>query len=545
MDVPKCVLPDPTVAECDAIRLIADGSGIHLVMHSLQMECLCPVCGVCSTRVHSRYQRTLADLPWAGLPVRITLAVRRFFCDNEQCPRRIFVERLSSFVDAWARRTRRLAEVQREVAHVAGGSGGSRLCRAIGCPAGVDLLIRLVRCHTRQEETTFHVLGVDDWAIRKGQTYGTILVDHIEGRVIDLLPDRTPETLTEWLRAHPGVTLVTRDRAEAYANGIRAGAPDALQVADRWHLLKNLTDALTEVFQEHDHDLRQLRQAERAQESRENQPIPTPSTQLAIDSNEPTLADQRRTDRTHRARALRESGQTYRAIAAELGVHPKTVSRSLRRPEVWISHRFSRGSKLDGFRDYIVQRWNEGCHNAAQIYREIVPKGFEGRLTIVRAHFASLRIRAGIPARVRRPLGHPISHERVRRWPTPRSFAWLVTQPPALREPEDQRRLDFVKQNHQRLNATIEAAQAFADMVRQRQPDQLVDWIQNVMGSGLKTMQRFARGIQADLAAVQAALELPWSNGRTEGFINRLKCLKRQSYGRAKIDLLRQRLCAA
>lgn len=150
-----------------------------------------------------------------------------------------------------------------------------------------------------------------------------------------------------------------------------------------------------------------------------------------------------------------------------------------------------------------------------------------------------------MPARVRRPLGHLISHEKVRRWPTPRSFAWLVTQPPALREPEDQRRLDFVKQNHPRLNATIEAAQAFAAMVRQRQPDQLSDWIQNVMRLGLKTMQRFARGIQADLAAVQAALELPWSNGRTEGFINRLKCLKRQSYGRAKIDLLRQRLCAS
>jgi transposase len=147
----------------------------------------------------------LADLPWANIPVLIEVRVRRFFCDNSACLRQIFCERLTTVATPWARRTRRLANTQQTIGLVAGGSSGAALCQLLGCPAGIDLLLHLARTLELPTATTPRVLGVDDWAKRKGQRYGTILVDHERGCVIDLLDDRAPETLAGWLRAHPGV----------------------------------------------------------------------------------------------------------------------------------------------------------------------------------------------------------------------------------------------------------------------------------------------------------------------------------------------------
>lgn len=229
---------------------------VHLSSHSIQICCRfrspaaqCPDCGVVSQRLHSYYKRQLADLPWQGHVVTISLTVRRLRCANMNCTRRIFAEHHSDLTWRYCRRTRRLGEVQRCVGLALGGEAGARLVARLGMPTSADTLIRAVRTDARSIRSHPRILGVDDWAWRRGQRYGTVLVDLETNDVVDLLPDREMGSLSAWLSDHPSVEIIARDRAGAYARGAREGAPQAQQIADRWHLLRNCSDALQNVVE--------------------------------------------------------------------------------------------------------------------------------------------------------------------------------------------------------------------------------------------------------------------------------------------------------
>ena len=224
------------------------GNLITLVVNTISPHSSCPCCQKPSRTVHSRYTRRVADLPWQGVSVLLELQARRFRCTNSLCPRLIFCERLPSVVATYARRTVRLHAALEPIGFAVGGEAGARLARELGLTASPDTLLRRLRRVPPPESTTPRIVGADDFAFLRGRRYGTLLVDLERRRPVDLLPDREAETLSVWLKAHPGIEVVTRDRSKTYARGISEGAPSALQVADRWHLLKNLREALEQFL---------------------------------------------------------------------------------------------------------------------------------------------------------------------------------------------------------------------------------------------------------------------------------------------------------
>ena len=230
----KTILAAHNLLKIEKISFCSDE--VRLVVKTRLLKATCPSCGWRSDKAHSRYRRFLADLPWEGVAVKLVLSVRKFFCLNPDCRRRIFCERLPGLTAPYAHKTLRFNELLTRLGIALGGRPGARLASGIGIKIGRDALLARVRCAQTAQSNTVRVLGVDDFAFRKGQSYGTILVDQERHLIVDLLPDREAATLANWLGGHSGIEIVTRDRASYYADGINKGAPRAVQIADRWHL---------------------------------------------------------------------------------------------------------------------------------------------------------------------------------------------------------------------------------------------------------------------------------------------------------------------
>ncbi len=521
----------------DGIEVEADV--IVLSISSTSPTGMCPLCGIPSVRIHSNYQRHPGDLPLAGYSFYLDMNVRKFFCDNDDCKRIIFTERLPSVLAPYARHTNRLADQQRQVAFALGGEAGSRLLAIMGMTVSPDTLLRLIRKTPESEIKAPRVLGVDEWAKRKGHSYGTILIDLETHKPVDLLPDKSAESFTKWLEEHPGVEIISRDRGKEYISGANEGAPDAIQVADRWHLLKNLRDTLEELLETKRKCLKAAVNTG-SQDKPEQEASPVGKEQLGSSQNltkkeKDSLA--RRAKRLERYKAvmeLHQQGLYISEISRRLGLSWKTVNKYIKADEcpVYLV-RQKRRSKLDPYMDYMTQRWEAGCHNATQIWREIHQMGYSGKRRIV-SEWATKR---------RKSLKSSHSKTTLAPW-SPRRASWLfVKQKDELTE-EEQQALERMKQAGERVAKAYTLGQCFIDMVREHQPESLLPWLEDASRSGINALKRFANGVKQDLVAVTNALSLPWSNGQTEGQVNRLKLIKRQMYGRANFDLLRKRVLA-
>jgi len=509
----------------------------------------CPQCGVCSTRVHSRYTRTLTDRPLAGTPLRYRITVRRFTCRTADCPRTVFAEPIEDLAPSHARTTADLADAHTAIGFAAGGEPGARLAHALAMPTSPDTLLRRVKATALDSGPPPRYVGIDDWACKKGQHYGTLVVDLERGRVIALLPGRDGKALADWLRRNPQVEVITRDRWPAYAKAAADAAPQATQVADRWHLLKNLREVVENVIARFGPQIHAAVAPPVPDTASPPEPA-TPVVSTPAPPSEPNRSSaqatgreakrQARRDRHQRVQDLRTQGRSIRDIARHLRMSPKTVLRSLREADRPHGNSGRRGpTTVDPYRGEIEAWLAAGGTNTADLYRELKLKGCRVSYDAVRRYANRQLGSSGKPGRRSRVHPPPLSVPEV---PSARKLSFQFACPKPRADGDEPSFLDRVRSRVPELNAALNVARELVDMIRKTVTQPLADWIATATGSGVPELVRFAAGLRADEAAVSAALTTAWSNGPVEGHVNRLKAIKRSMYGRAGLDLLRSRV---
>lgn len=506
----------PKGLKADHVEL--DGKTIRVYARSSDATASCPHCGVVSRHFHSRYTRRPADLPAHGRPVELVLQVRRFRCRMVGCSAKIFSERFSPAVtQPHARRTARLQGLVRHLGLALGGRPAQALAERLMLPVSKDTFLRSVRSMSTESVVEPRVVGIDDWAWRKGQRYGTLICDLERRRVIDLLSDREPATLEAWLREHPDIEVVARDRNGGYGGAVTRALPKAVQVADRWHLLENASAAFLAAVQRNMPAIRKVVGA------------------TTLDPKLLTAAEklqfqgfQRRLQTNRMVRQMADDDVSIKRIVRLTGLSRGLVRQIIRgeREDVFRI----RESSLTPWLPRLEQEWGGGCRNGAELWRRLRADGFQG----------SLRVVGEWATRQRRATEAALSG--TGKSPPARRIARLLTM-----GRDHLCRADAIKVV--RIEAALPAlatarvlTDSFTDMVRNGRESDIAAWLDTAEDSLIAS---FARGIRRDYDAVVAALREPWSNGQTEGQINKLKTLKRQMYGRANIDLLRARLVAA
>ena len=530
----------PHLRSVDVDRVESDASSVTLSARSSVLVVACPDCGTRSSRVHGRYRRTLADAPSAGRRTKIVLTIQRFKCVNDACSRSTFSEQVPGLTTPFARRTTVLTDALVAIALALAGRAGARLATRIGMPCGRDLLIKMIRAQPVPKVPAVTVLGVDDFAIRRGHSYNTILIDMATHRPIDVLPDREAATLATWLADHPGVEVVCRDRASSYADGARTGAPDAIQVADRFHLWQNLCEAVGKAVNSHYHCLRV--QAEPVV------PEPQAAPPAAVEP-EPKTASRterrlvvRTRERFEAVQARLKAGASRSEMGRELNLDRHTIRRfaDATTLEELLVKCENRVTKLDGYFEQVNELWNSGLTNATVIAERIRPLGFTGNVQTVRRYLRDFRVPGTSPSRPDPLRRRPAPSGPV--VPKPRKISrWILTRPDHL-DDNDTTAIKDLLTRCEHLRRLDEHVRSFAAIMTGRRGAEIEEWIQRVEADDLPMLHSFAIGLRRDLAAVINGLTLEHSSGAVEGAVTRAKALKRQCYGRANFDLLRLRI---
>ena len=519
MDVAETLFPHLSGVRVDRVQL--KGTVVRIEAHTDAVTAGCPACGVASRRVHSRYARRLSDWSVSGREVLIDVQVRRFFCLNISCDKKVFGEPLRDLAARYARRTVLASRMLTSVGVALGGRAGARLADVLAVAVNRMTLIRAVRHIPDPDLATPSVLGVDDFAIRRGHRYATILVNMHTHRPIDVLPDRDADTLAAWLRAHPGVAMICRDRGGSYAEGANRAAPGIPQVADRWHLLHNLSGHVEKAVARH-------RRCLRPPEPDPPQPLPQP----APSSSRREFNTRTRWSQIHE---LAGQGLGTHTIARRLGMDPKTVRRyreATSAEDLLGPALTGRRSLLDPHKPYLQARIDKGVTATTVLLNEIRARGYRGGQRTLRRWLIDVRGHVQTP-----PAPPPVPSSRT-------ITGWIMRPADKLNE-EDTTALKDACVRCPDLAAITELAHGFTNLVRNRQGAHLEEWITTACAGPIPEICGFAAGLRKDFDAIKAGLTLTWSSGAVEGTINRIKMIKRQMYGRANLDLLRKRVLAS
>ena len=493
-----------------------------------------------ASRVHSRYTRTVADLACGGQQVRLILHVRKFFCYNSDCVRKIFTERLSPFLEPWARTTRRLSQVIETLGFSTCARAGARLGRRLGIQMSRMSVLRRIMSRPTAPAARVSVLGLDDFSFRRGRTFGTVLVDMECHQIIDLLPNRYVETVAAWIRSHPEITHISRDRGSDYAAAATQGAPHAIQVADRFHICQNLGEAVHVLLARVLPEI----QSSQQEQAKEHVQQDTPSRSFEEwrpaqgQKVEQTIALRRaeRESRYQQVVVLREQGLPSQHIAQHLRVSERTVRHWLQRgvaPDVRRRRKYH--SDFDAYALYVLTRWQEGCRNGLDLWREIAAQGYPGSNRMVYRFLATLKTAEQVPL--------PGTH-RLPLYPS-KAAIWLFMRQFKDLDDIEQKDVMSFRQASPALATTYTLVQDFLEMVRHREGKRLEEWLIQAKKSGLPELQSFVHGVEQDQAAVQAGLTCSLNNGQVEGHVTKIKLIKRMMYGRAGFPLLRQRVLHA
>ncbi|MGI8543957.1 MAG: ISL3 family transposase [Aridibacter sp.] len=547
MDLSIC-LPTPSILHLDDIS-VQDNTVVFQVS-STQLEVACPRCGRVSRKIHSRYQRTLTDLPMSGLAVRLICQVRKFFCSNGDCSQKIFVERLAGLAEVSARQTSRLSQIICSLAFYVGGRAGAKVTERLAIKVSRQTLIRRILKVPPSEVVVPRVIGIDDFALRRGQVYGTLLIDLERRKALDMIPSREAADVAQWLKKYPEVEVVSRDRSPIYANAVNQVLPQAEQIADRFHLIKNIFEVLEKILHRERKTINLV-----SQEIRQTANRISLKNQSPLDNNglrkrgktkskteqtaaiKQSEARKRRVEKYETVKRLRGEGISISEISRRLRMHRQTVRHFLscdQYPEV--KPAFRKPSPLVKYQDYIRRRWNEGCGNAKQIYQEISRLGYVGSYNTL---MIFLKVwRRELPKKDR--LNIRLKTFRI---PTAREIKWWLLGKNSPTDKDNKRFLKLLQKAQPEISRTVEQIKEFQEILKNGSEKEYEDWKEKVRQTETaQEMKNFVIRLEKDDSAIKGAVRTEWSNGQVEGQVNRLKLIKRQMYGRANFEVLKAKV---
>lgn len=500
----KVPVPLALLEELEVTMIEMSDEVLTITAHCTREHPCCPLCGTPAQRFHSHYLRRISDLPSGGKHVRLQVLVRKCFCDVGTCARKIFAERFTPFIEPLARVTARLFQVVQAIGLATGGMLGARLAERLGIKTSWMTVLRRIMALPTEPVQQVVELGIDDFAFRRGRKYGTILVDMQSHRVIDVLPERSAETAAAWMAAHPEIELVSRDRGGDYASAAKASAPQAVQCADRFHILKNLGEALEGLLARH-------LAAHRRGQAEKSSPIPLSDVQAQQPPrSHPKAAELSQAKRAERLAqyeqvvALRKQGFSQTTIAEQVGIGHATVSRWLAHGTFPERHPCQRKSALEAHLPFLRERWEAGCHNISQLYRELVARGYTQSYQAVYDQVVRLL-----------PEGKKHAAKGCNLSPTSlssKSAAFLFLRRPEALSTNEQETLLTLQQLDPEIELAYNLVQQFAQMLRTCTGERLETWLENARASQIRERQGFAQSIERDKAAVFAGLTLSQNN---------------------------------